>query len=74
LLEPNLDHVITSRLARRIIYTVYVLAVFVIGALQVAFAALDAGTPEWLTVAIAVAAYAGVPVGALAAVNTPSQE
>jgi hypothetical protein len=67
---PNLGAVIQSPTARRWIYGVYIIAVFIIGCVQVGFAAVDAGQPDWLTVALAVAAYAGVPVGALAAANT----
>lgn len=67
---PNdLGTVITSDRARRIIYSVYVIAVVVIGAVQVAYAGA-AITPEWVTVTQQVLLYLGVPVGGLAAVNT----
>ena len=68
--SPNLGAVIESPRARKIIYGVYILIVFVIGCAQVAYASLELGQPAWLTAAIAVAAYAGIPVGGLAAVNT----
>lgn len=69
---PNdLSKVITSARVRRIIYTVYVVGIIVLGALQVAYAALDGvATPDWLAVGLAVAAYLGIPVGTLAAINT----
>lgn len=69
--SPDLGKVINSAYARRLIYSVYVVAILVLGAFQVGFAASSAGVqPEWLTVALAVAAYLGVPIGGLAAVNT----
>lgn len=68
---PNdLGSVITSDRARRVIYTLYVIAVLLIGAVQVAYAGAEAGTPVWVNVAQQVALYLGVPVGGLAAVNT----
>ena len=69
-LTPNLGSVVTSATARRIIYSLYVIALVIVGALQVAFAATAGPTPEWLTVALAVLAYLGVPVGGLALANT----
>lgn len=67
---PNdLGAVITSDRARRVIYTVYVIAVVVIGAVQVAYAGAEV-IPDWVTVTQQVLLYLGVPVGGLAAVNT----
>jgi ACR3 family arsenite efflux pump ArsB len=67
---PNdLGTVVTSDKARRIIYSVYVIAVVVIGAVQVAYAGAQV-TPEWVTITQQVLLYLGVPVGGLAAVNT----
>lgn len=68
--QNNLGTVIESARVRKAIYGAYVLAIIVIGAIQVGFAAISAGQPEWLTVALAVTAYLGVPVGGLAVVNT----
>ncbi|OJU39673.1 MAG: hypothetical protein BGN97_00185 [Microbacterium sp. 69-10] len=68
-LPTDLGKVITSATVRKVIYTVYVVGIVFLGAIQVGFAATDAGTPAWLTVALAVAAYLGVPVAGLAAVN-----
>lgn len=71
---PNdLGTVVKSSKARQAIYAAYVFAIVVIGGIQVGFASLQAGQPEWLTVALAVAAYLGVPVGALAAANTTTK-
>lgn len=68
---PNdLGVIVTSARARKIIYGVYVVALVVTGALQVAFAALDAGQPDWLVATLAVLAYLGIPIGGLAAANT----
>lgn len=71
---PNLGNIITSAAARKVIYGVYAIGVVLIGAVQVAFAAAPelGGQPVWLTVALAVAAYLGVPVSALALANTSS--
>jgi len=69
----DIGRVITSTSARKIIYGVYVVGVVLIGAAQVAYAALQLGQPDWLTVALAVSAYLGLPVGTLALANTPSK-
>lgn len=66
----NLGTIIESARVRKIIYSAYVIAIVVIGAIQVGFAAISVGQPEWLTVALAVAAYLGVPVAGLAVANT----
>lgn len=68
---PNLGRVIKSQQARTIIYTTYVVAVFAIGIATAGFNAVDGELPSWLLVATSMAAYAGAPVGALAAINTP---
>lgn len=70
---PNLGSIITSAVARKIIYGTYAIGVVAIGAFQVAFASTPelGGQPVWLTIALAVAAYLGVPVSALALANTP---
>ena len=67
---PNLGNVITSGATRKGIYAAYVVLGFIIGATQVAFSAADNGQPTWLTVALAVYAFASVPVGSLALANT----
>ncbi|MGN7978190.1 hypothetical protein ACTJJ4_11510 [Microbacterium sp. 22195] len=66
----DLGKVITSAKARQAIYAGYVVGIFVLGAIQVGFAAANMGTPTALAVALAVAAYAGAPVAGLAAVNS----
>ena len=73
--NPNdLNKVITNAKARRAIYAVYVIGILILGAFQVGFAAGDVSQPAWLNIALAVAVYLGVPVGTLAAVNTPTSE
>ena len=72
---PNdLGKVIKSGRARAVIYAVYVVAVVIIGAVQVGYASLDMGQPAWLTAALAIVGYLGAPVGALAAVNTKPKQ
>lgn len=70
----NLGSIITHPRARRLIYGVYVVAVVLLGAAQVAYSAVPSwgGQPDWLTGALAVAAYLGIPVGTLALANTTS--
>lgn len=73
---PTPDHlgtIVTSPRARKTIYAVYVVAIILIGAIQIGFASLSAAQPDWLTVALAVTAYLGVPVGGLAAANTSTK-
>lgn len=72
--QNNLGTIVESARVRKIIYSAYVVAIVIIGAIQVGFAAISAGQPEWLTVALAVAAYLGVPVGGLAVANTSTSE
>lgn len=68
---PNdLGKVIKSSKVRGIIYGTYIIGIVLLGAVQVAYAASVAGQPEWVGIAISVAAYLGAPIGALAAVNT----
>lgn len=72
---PNLGNIVTSATARKAIYSVYAIGVVLIGAIQVAFAAAPelGGQPTWLNIALAVSAYLGVPVSALALANTSSE-
>jgi hypothetical protein len=68
---PDLGVIISDQKIRRGIYAFYVLAVLVAGALQVYFAATQViPQPQWLTGALAVLAYLGVPIGGLALANT----
>lgn len=67
----DLGKVFKSAYVRRLIYSVYIVGIVILGGFQVAFAASATGAqPEWLTIALAVAAYLGVPIGGLAAANT----
>jgi hypothetical protein len=67
---PDLGTIITSARVRRWIYAAYVVLIIITGAVQVAFAALETGQPNWLVATLAVVAYLGVPVGGLAIANT----
>ena len=67
---PNLGSVISDATIRKVIYSAYVIALVLVGAAQVAYAAVSVATPSWLTIALAVLAYLGVPVGGLALANT----
>lgn len=70
---PNLGVVITNPTVRKVIYAGYVLSIVAAGAFQVGYAAAQIGQPAWLTIALAVIAYLGVPVGGLAFLNAPKQ-
>lgn len=71
--DQNLGNVISNTTVRKIIYSAYIVAGVVIGAVQVGFAAVEgAGQPTWLTVALAVYAFLSVPLGSLAVSNTPA--
>jgi len=70
-LTPNLGSVVTNATIRKAIYSTYVVALVIAGGLQVAFANPElGGQPVWLTVALSVLAYLGIPVGGLALANT----
>lgn len=71
---PNLSSVIESTTARKTIYSIYGVVALIVAATTVGFAATqDASIPEWLTIANAVVAFLGGPVGGLAVANTPSK-
>lgn len=71
---PPLASVIESTTARKTIYSVYGIVALIVAATTVGFAATsDASIPEWLTIANAVVAFLGGPVGGLAVANTPSK-
>lgn len=73
--DSSLGTVITNPNARKVIYGIYIVAGVILGAVQVAFAAIEgAGQPDWLTVSLAVYAFLSVPVGSLALVNTTAGE
>jgi hypothetical protein len=55
--------------ARKVIYSAYALVGVVLGSIQVGIGAVDAATPDWLKVALAVFAYIGIAIGATAASN-----
>lgn len=71
--QQNLGAVITSPVARRVIYGAYAVVGVIAAATTVGFASSETATiPEWLGIANAVIAFLGGPVGALAATNTPA--
>lgn len=56
--------------ARQTVYITYGVVVIGVGATQVGYAAVEGlAQPVWLTVALAVVGFLGVPVSALAATN-----
>ena len=72
-MSNNLGNVITSTVARKVIYGAYVVAGVFFGATSAGFSALSAGViPEWVTVGLAVLGWLSIPIGGLALVNTPS--
>lgn len=70
--DVNLGNIISNDLARKIIYGTYVVGVVILGALQ-AWYGLDGGQPEWLSRALNVSAYLGIPIGGLALANANSK-
>lgn len=58
---------------RRWVYAVIGGVSLVVGACQVGYASLDAGQPEWLTVALAVVPFLAAGLGYTAASHTPSE-
>lgn len=54
------------------LYALFALVGLVLGAIQIAFSAAEAGRPVWLTVALAVYPFVGAGIGFTAASNTPS--
>lgn len=73
--DSSLGTVITNPNVRKVIYGIYIVVGVILGAIQVAFAAIEgAGQPDWLTVTLAVYAFLSVPVGSLALVNTTAGE
>ena len=59
---------------RKVVYAVYAVVAFVLGATQVGYATAGEGQPEWLQVAFAVLGYTGLALGVLATANTPRQD
>ena len=58
---------------RRWVYAVIGGVSLVVGAIQVGYASLNAGQPEWLTVALAVVPFLAAGLGYTAASHTPSE-
>lgn len=69
----NIGNIISDPGTRKAIYAVYAVIGFVIGAIQVGWAAAELGQPVWLTVALAVYGFSGAAFGGLAVTNTPAK-
>ena len=69
--QPNLGVVITNPTARKIVYGVYAVGAFIIGGAAAYFLGIGEEIPQVVVGMQAVAAYAGIGVGALAISNTP---
>lgn len=71
---PNLSSIITNETARKAIYTVYLVLLFLAGAAQAGFSTAGVEEPVWLFTAIGVLTYAGAAIAGLALANagTPS--
>lgn len=68
--QPNLGRVITNPTARKVVYGVYAVGAFAIGGVAAFYLGIGQPLPEVVVGAQAVAAYAGIGIGALAAANT----
>jgi hypothetical protein len=60
---------IVSPSSRRWVYAVYSLIGLALGCIQAGFGAVNAGTPDWLKICLAVYAFFGTAIGATAASN-----
>lgn len=58
--------------ARTYVYAIIGLISLTVGAFQVGYAALDAGNPDWLTVALAVVPFLAAGLGYTAATHVPA--
>lgn len=64
-----LGSIITNHKARAVVYGIYVILALAAASAQVAYAALKLADPAWLVAGIAVLAFLGAPIGALALAN-----
>jgi len=69
--SSSLGVIITNPLARKVIYSAFVIAGLALGGIQAWYGA--AAGPEWFPQALALYGYLGIPIGGLAIANTPSQ-
>lgn len=69
---PNLGKVVTNPTARKIVYGIYAVGAVVVGGTAAYFLGIGWEIPAPVVGAQAVVAYLGIPVGALAVLNTPS--
>lgn len=60
--------------SRKKVYAAVALIGFILGAIQVGYAAAEVGQPVWLVVAFAVYGFTAAATGAAAAGNTPAPD
>lgn len=73
--QPGSVLILLPAKARQAVYVTYGLIVIGTGATQVGYAAVEGlAQPTWLTVTLAVVAFLGVPVSALAATNVAAAQ
>lgn len=72
-MDNALGSIITNHTARKVVYGTYVVLALAGAAIQVAYSALSMAEPSWLVAGLAVLAFFGAPVGALALANTPTK-
>lgn len=58
--------------ARTYVYAIFGLVSLAVGAVQVGYAAIGDGQPDWLTVALAVVPFLGAGIGYTAATHVPA--
>jgi len=66
---PNLGVIITNPVARKVIYSIYILVGFALGGIQAWY---GDHSPAWLPQYLAVYGYVGLGVSGLAIANTPA--
>lgn len=71
---PNIGAIITNPIARKVIYGAYGIVAVAASAYQVFDAATKTADPTWLGGALAVIVFLAVPIGGLAAANTPKAQ
>jgi hypothetical protein len=72
-MDNSLGSIITNHTARKVVYGLYVIVALAAAAIQVAYSSLGMAEPAWLIAALAVLAFLGAPIGALALANTPKK-
>jgi len=70
--ESSNPFTLVPAMARKYVYGLYGAAALAVACVDVGYGAASAADPTWLAVSQAVIAYLAVPVGVLAASNTPA--